>query len=93
MRRLDCDVDQALAKAKERRHSIMPNPGFLEQLRVFRRLGFVAPTRGEFRNAGQMQRLPKTGVATVDAVGTVTAKAKTCEVPVEPGKPRNYCDG
>merc|ERR1739838_876324 len=36
---------------------VMPNPGFREQLQLFQRLGFTAPTKGDFSIAGNWQRL------------------------------------
>jgi hypothetical protein len=61
MRSLDLELEDALAKAKERRASIMPNPGFRKQLQIFRRLRFQRPSSGEFSilKEGSMERLPR----------------------------------
>mmetsp|Transcript_107430 Transcript_107430/g.321279 ORF Transcript_107430/g.321279 Transcript_107430/m.321279 type:complete len:266 (-) Transcript_107430:45-842(-) len=49
MRSGNTTLHEALAAAREKRYSISPNPGFLEQLEVWHRLGFAASSKGQFR--------------------------------------------
>jgi protein-tyrosine phosphatase len=64
MKSNELTLEEALPMAQERRSSIAPNPGFLEQLKVWHRLGYIAPLRGEFRTPvtfpqGVMQQFPR----------------------------------
>mmetsp|Transcript_61017 Transcript_61017/g.108488 ORF Transcript_61017/g.108488 Transcript_61017/m.108488 type:complete len:594 (+) Transcript_61017:138-1919(+) len=56
MQRFELSLEEALERARERRRSIEPNPGFLEQLEEYRRGGFKvseeATSRGQAIKGG-----------------------------------------
>mmetsp|Transcript_93726 Transcript_93726/g.201161 ORF Transcript_93726/g.201161 Transcript_93726/m.201161 type:complete len:269 (-) Transcript_93726:80-886(-) len=89
MKSRNLTLSEALALAQERRTSISPNPGFLEQLQVWHRLRFVAPSKGEFRTpvtfpAGVMQRFRCARIPP-NAIESGTKSANSLAVPCRPG--------
>jgi len=75
MRHFNYGFEEALAMAQQRRPSIMPNPGFREQLQLYQRLGHVAPPDKSAAAAGDMERLPKLRGDVVPEVVDGAAKA------------------